>query len=190
MRKFDWTQGTDENSIVYLRPANEADGEEYIDLVKASHDFLHPWVDPPNDLDAYCAIVEKTKGPENVSLLVCMTLDERIAGSVNMSQICFGSFCSAYLGYWIAKEYAGRGLMTAALQDFVRLALGPFGLHRLEANIQPANTLSKKLVERVGFQKEGMSPKYLKINDVWEDHERWAIRAENLRLSPHSSSDS
>tara|TARA_R110002167_G_scaffold68996_1_gene194675 strand:+ start:643 stop:834 length:192 start_codon:yes stop_codon:yes gene_type:complete len=48
-------------------------------------------------------------------------------------------------------------------------------LHRLEANIQPDNIASIKLVANNGFIKEGFSRNYLKVGGVeWKDHERWA----------------
>jgi ribosomal-protein-alanine N-acetyltransferase len=73
------------------------------------------------------------------------------------------------------------------MPEGIRLALGqafgPLKLHRLEANIQPANTASIALARRCGFVKEGFSERYLKIGGRWRDHERWAIRAEIWRAS-------
>ena len=69
-----------------------------------------------------------------------------------------------------------KGLVAVLKEAFRR-----HRLHRLEANIQPDNDASRRLVQRCGFHLEGFSPRYLKIAGRWRDHERWAITAEDWR---------
>jgi ribosomal-protein-alanine N-acetyltransferase len=85
---------------------------------------------------------------------------------------------NAYLGYAVGQPFAGQGYMAEGIDLVLRHAFGSMGLHRLEANIQPDNAASIALAKRAGFQLEGFSPRYLKIDGQWRDHERWAIVAE------------
>lgn len=99
-------------------------------------------------------------------------------GVVNISEIVRGSFRSGYLGYCAFEPFARRGLMQKGLALVIAEAFGKMKLHRLEANIQPENKRSRRLVKRLGFKREGFSPRYLKISGRWRDHERWALLAE------------
>jgi ribosomal-protein-alanine N-acetyltransferase len=71
--------------------------------------------------------------------------------------------------------------MGEAVRLVVTHAFHALGLHRLEANIQPGNGPSRALVRRLGFRQEGYSPRYLKIDGDWRDHERWAVLADEWR---------
>ena len=101
---------------------------------------------------------------------------------VNVSEIVRAALQSAYLGYYAFRPHTGQGFMTEGLALVVRHAFRRLGLHRLEANIQPENLASRRLVRRLGFRKEGFSPRYLKIAGRWRDHERWAIVRETWTL--------
>ena len=105
--------------------------------------------------------------------------DNKIVGAINLSQIFFGAFRSAYLGYYIGAPYARQGYMTEGLQLALAYAFNDLKLHRLEANVQPVNLNSIALVKRAGFVREGYSRRYLKIAGRWRDHERWAILRED-----------
>jgi [ribosomal protein S5]-alanine N-acetyltransferase len=100
---------------------------------------------------------------------------------VNVSEIVREAFQSAYLGYYAFAPHQGRGYMTDALRRVVRTTFSKHGLHRLEANIQPTNGPSLRLVQRLGFVKEGFSPRYLRIAGHWRDHERWAITRDDWK---------
>src|SRR4029450_9411772 len=96
-----------------------------------------------------------------------------LVGVVNISEIVHGAFRSAYLGYYAFVPYAGRGLMKEGLALVITYAFRELKLHRLEANIQPGNRASKALVKTLGFRREGLSPRYLKINGSGRDQESW-----------------
>jgi len=112
-------------------------------------------------------------------LLVCRRRDGALLGAINISQIARGAFRSGYLDYWIGADFARQGYMTEALALALRYAFRRLKLHRLEANIQPENTHSIKLVKRLEFLREGYSRRYLRIRGEWRDHERWAVLAED-----------
>ena len=100
---------------------------------------------------------------------------------MSLSQIFRAGFQNAYLCYYVGAGYASHGYMTEALELLLNYAFRQLKLHRLEANIQPGNVASIALVKRAEFRKEGYSPRYLKISGRWQDHERWAILAEDWR---------
>ena len=85
------------------------------------------------------------------------------------------------MGYYVGAAFAGQGYLTEALRLALRHAFGRLKLQRVEANIQPDNTASIRLVKRAGFTREGFLRRYLKEGGRWRDHERWAIVREDWR---------
>ncbi len=101
----------------------------------------------------------------------------KVVGMVGLNNIIYGSFCSCHLAYKIDEEYRGRGLVPEGVQALCEVAFNGLGLHRIEANIMPRNKASLRVVEKLGFKNEGLSPKYLLINGVWEDHVHMVLLA-------------
>lgn len=99
----------------------------------------------------------------------------RIIGSVALSNIAMGNFMSCFLGYRIDKKENSKGYATEAISKVIDFAFNELKLHRIEANIMPANTASIKVVKKLGFVYEGDSKKYLKINGEWEDHQHYVL---------------
>ncbi len=152
---------------------------EFLAAVAASRDLHDPWASPPDSPAAFLAYLDKLSGPRDIGYLV-RTEDGDLAGVINLNEIVRGVFKSAYLGYYGLEPHTRRGYMSAGLYSVVRRAFRNHRLHRLEANIQPENQASLHLVRGLGFRREGLSRRYLKIGGMWRDHERWAILAEDL----------
>jgi len=165
----------------YLRNPHELDRFEFVRLARASRELHRPWVYAPETGRQFDAYLARSRIESERCFLVCRRDGDEIAGVFNLSQIAYGSFQSAYLGYYAFAPSAGQGLMSEGLALVLRQTFGPLKLHRLEANIQPGNDASRRLVERAGFEYEGFSPRYLKIGGRWRDHERWAITREAWR---------
>jgi [ribosomal protein S5]-alanine N-acetyltransferase len=164
-----------------IRRPSAADRDEFVALAGASCGFLRPWMDPPATPERYDVYLRGRGTPTDDGMLICEPASGRIVGVININCIVRGLFQSAYLGYWIGAPFANRGYMTEAMNLLVAHAFAEMGLHRLEANIQPENRHSIALVRRCGFEREGFSPKYLRVFGEWRDHERWAVRAESTR---------
>ncbi|MBU1354080.1 MAG: GNAT family N-acetyltransferase [Gammaproteobacteria bacterium] len=167
-----------------LRMPVAADEGVFTALALRSRALHSPWTSAPSTPEAFAAHLAQLESPANQTFLVCLpgaaVADrggEQIAGAIHLSQMVMGNFRSAYLGYYVFAGYERRGVMRSGLQQVVRHAFAHLNLHRLEANIQPGNTASIALVRACGFTQEGFSPRYLKINGRWRDHERWAIVA-------------
>ncbi len=166
---------------VYLRSPSRSDEREFTSLMRASRAFHRPWATAPTDSQRFAAYLADARREDFEGLLVCRSEDDAILGFFNLSHITRGLLQSAYLGYAVAKSYAGQGYMRQGLELVLRHAFMTLRLHRVEANIQPGNKASIALARGAGFRREGFSPRYLKIGGRWRDHERWALLADEWK---------
>ena len=170
---------------VRLAEPQPNDRREFLELVEASFELHRPWTYPPADAASYRRLLERNRGDDFYALLLRRVEDDAIAGLFELSSVVHGSFQNAYLGYWAGAPFAGQGYMREGMGLALRFAFNELRLHRVEANIQPANKRSLALAKRSGFRREGFSPRYLKIGGRWRDHERWAILADDIHRLGH-----
>jgi RimJ/RimL family protein N-acetyltransferase len=81
--------------------------------------------------------------------------DDRIVGTCTLFHL-YGRNRRAEIGYALARDCWGRGFMIEALGALIRYAFGPLDLARLEADVDPRNAPSIRIVERLGFVREGL----------------------------------
>ncbi len=149
----------------------------FLNAVRNSRSLHGTLVSPPSTRERFRAYLARTKQPNFLAHLVCLP-NQELAGAINLSELVRGNFCSAYLGYYALAPHAGQGFMRAGLRLVIARAFRRHRLHRIEANIQPGNARSIALIRSLGFRREGLSPRYLKVAGRWRDHARFAITRE------------
>ncbi len=168
----------------FVRYPTRRDRDEYLALIRQSADFHRRFAPPhPDDPDpfgpgAFARVLSGARSARSRRLLVCRHEDGAMVGRFSLGEITRGMLQSCYMGYWVGAPHAGRGYMSDAIALVLAHAFEDLDLHRVEANIQPGNEASIRLVRRAGLRKEGFSPRYLHIGGAWQDHERWAITVE------------
>ena len=174
----------DGDGRVSLRPPGPDDQDEFIALARASAGLHDRWYSMPATREDFQAYLAKLGQPTAEGFLVCLRDGGALAGLVTIDSIIRGRFQSASVSYGAFAPAAGRGYMSEGLGLVLRYAFCELRLHRLEANIQPANRASLRLAGRLGFRNEGYAPAMLFIDGAWRDHERWAITREMTDFPP------
>jgi [ribosomal protein S5]-alanine N-acetyltransferase len=163
--------------LVVRRP-RAADRPDFTAAALRSRELHHPWLVAPSTAKAFAAYLRRLRQERHHGYLLTLADGGDLVGVVNLSDVVLGAFRSAHVSYYAFAGHEGKGLMAEGLTWVVDHAFDHLGLHRVEANVQPDNIPSLRLVERCGFRREGYSPEYLFIDGAWRDHERWAMTVE------------
>ena len=124
----------------------------------------------------YREYLERTQHDDRASFFVVAEDSGALAGVVEINDIVRAPEVAGSLAYYAFTPHAGSGLMREALMLVIEVAFGELALDRLDANVQPANRRSGKLLERLGFEREGIERRY-KIGTRWRNHVRWTLRS-------------
>jgi ribosomal-protein-alanine N-acetyltransferase len=152
------------------------DASELFAALERSHALHEPWMTPPGSEEE---VRDSLDAPADVRLSYGVREETgQLAGVININAIIRGAFLNGFLGYYALSPYEARGYMHAGLASVLERAFREHGLHRVEANVQPGNARSARLVQGLGFRLEGHSPRYLRLGDEWRDHDRYALTVE------------
>lgn len=116
-------------------------------------------------------------------IALIIEVDGEVVGHIQVMNMIRAASQSAMLGYWIAKDYANKGVMTLALAMTIDTCIRELRLHRIEVNIRPDNKRSLRVVEKLGLNCEGLRKGFLHVGDGWHDHLCFAITAEDYPVS-------
>jgi len=171
-----------ESDRLYLKILKPNYGRDILEYYKRNHSFLNEW-EPKRTKDFYTLAYQKRQLNYEFGMFKDNTLvrfwivkkeDNKIIGNVCYSNIVMGNFKSSFLGYKLDKDEINKGYMTEAIKKTAQIMFNDFGLHRIEVNVVPRNKRSLRVMEKLQFEQEGFSKRYLEINGVWEDHIHFA----------------
>ena len=171
---------------VYIRPLGLEDAGALAALLADNREFLEPFepMRPASDftVEGQRDRIEQAISERNEDRAYAFSIFDlagtRLVGRVALSNVVRAAWQNATLGYWVARSDNGRGFATEAVRLALRYAFEHSGLHRVQAGVMPRNKASVRVLVKAGMRHEGLSLRYLKINGVWEDHEMFAMTAE------------
>ncbi len=174
---------------VFLRPPKRRDALKWQKLRMSSKNFLVPW-EPSWDASsctrrAFLRYFKNSNYLANMdraySFLIFKSDDKTLLGGINVGNVRRGVAQSASLGYWIGFQYARNGYMKEALNLLIPSLFIDLRLNRIEAATLEDNVASRNLLKKIGFKKEGVLRKYLKINGIWRDHVLYGLLENDFR---------
>jgi ribosomal-protein-alanine N-acetyltransferase len=115
-----------------------------------------------NDADAWLALVANITQQQGqpVHFAIRNTGDDSLIGGCGFDDFQVGKSHRAEIGYWLAKPFWGRGIMTAVVRRLCQHAFDEFGLVKITAHVFAMNPASARVLEKCGFVQEGLLRKH------------------------------
>jgi ribosomal-protein-alanine N-acetyltransferase len=179
-----------ETDRLVLKKMKVSDAEEYYYLEKNSHEeHLRPF-SPPKESAAsdteginrmkQTLVYAEDQWDADHDYRFFITLKDRhtIIGQAGITNIIRGVSQSAFIGYWIGKEFIGNGYAVEAVRALLHFAFRELRLHRLSLWISVDNHASRRVAEKLGLRFEGTAQRALYLGDKWHDTDIFAITEE------------
>lgn len=125
--------------------------------------FPHPYTE--TDGQAWLETMQATEPPVNFAI----EADGVFAGGIGLVQGSDVYARSAELGYWIGAAHWGRGIASEAVRQLVEHGFRHFDIVRIHADIFASNPASMRVLEKNGFQMEGVRRKAVWKNGLLMD---------------------
>ncbi|HGY09332.1 MAG TPA: N-acetyltransferase [Oceanithermus profundus] len=152
---------------------------ELIDRNRAHLRRWLPFVDATRSPDDTRAFLKNQlrELAEGRALTLTLFYEGRAVGVLGLNRVDPVSRVAS-VGYWLAHEATGRGLMTRAVRRLVDLAFAHFPVDRIEIHCAPGNTASCAIPERLGFTREAVLRRALRAHEFVDDRVVWGLLRE------------
>ncbi|MCR2803483.1 GNAT family N-acetyltransferase [Paenibacillus soyae] len=161
-----------------LRPFRKEDARDMLHYLSDPEVMKHYGMAPFSaeeeaceEVDWYDSLLEKGTG---IRWALTLGEDAPVIGSCGYHQLD-RRHNRAELGYELAREHWGRGLMSEALRAILAYGYGELGLNRIQALVEPANAASTAMLRKLGFREEGVLAEYEYTLGKYDDLSMFAL---------------
>lgn len=144
-----------EIDIEELKPAH---AQKLYDLTEFNREYLQEWL----------PWLDQIKSSSDTKKFIESTIKESSAGGApNFAVLYQGAICGVAgfheinkqnkigsIGYWLAQNYTGNGIITEAVKELLKIGFGEFNLNKIEIRCAEGNVKSRAIPERLGFTYE------------------------------------
>jgi RimJ/RimL family protein N-acetyltransferase len=155
----------DHISLTEIRPSDKAAYLEHLkEKAISDHTLRIPFPYTEADAEEWLALVQKsTQEHGQVVNWAIRNEADFLIGGTGFHDLTIGQSHRAEIGYWLARPYWGRGIMTAVVRDRCAFAFAQWNLLKITAHVFAFNPASARVLEKCGFEREGYLKKhYLK----------------------------
>ncbi len=170
---------------IELRSVVEKDAEEILEIVKRNYEHLRPflhWVTEDYSLESAQDFIRQTQkaAAENTSRTFDIIYHEKIVGVISFVKFNWTSRRTE-IGYWIDKNYEGKGIITESCKILINYAFEELGMNRIEIRCAMENVKSRAIPERLNFKLDGVLRQFLWRHTCFFDMAIYSLLAEEWR---------
>lgn len=168
-----------ETERLLLRILNEENSEQVLDYIVRNKDFFES-SEPEREEEFYTINFQAKQLKNDLNYIKSRSMLRlwvfkkdnlnKIIGQVTFYNIVPYAFLSCHLGYKSDKDESGKGFITEAVEEGIKIMFEEYGMHRIEAYVMPTNKASLRVLAKNGFIYEGVAHSFLEVNGVWKDH--------------------
>ncbi len=158
---------------IELRLLEVDESVELFAIVQAQRSQLRewlPWVDTTIEVNDSLAFIQATREQflQKTALTFGIIVHKSIAGVITLRSLDWPNR-SAEIGYWLSRDFEGRGVMIRSCRSLVTCAFRRLGMHRIVIRCGTENRRSRAIPEKLGFVREGLSRQAEYLNGTFID---------------------
>ncbi len=168
---------------IQLKALNIENSPALLKRVQENRQYLRQWLswvsDEKKDIEDF--IQETIQQRErNLGIQMGIFFEDNIIGMIGHHQIAWRNKITS-LGYWLARDFTGKGIMTKACKAIIDYSFNELNLNRIEIGAAVENKASRAIPERLGFKLEGILRQREWLYDHFVDHAQYGLLKEEWR---------